>query len=152
MTVRRISLALVGATAILLAVALVLIGRATVDTHKARDAGYQKGRDAGYFDGLRAGEAQGRQEGRALQEGQSLPAGSRQPVQDAFNAGYVAGANDVFSGYDGGWALTTPYVVTLEQGSGHIVYRVSSRDPLQPGLDYYLCPNGHELCQQPHHR
>jgi len=102
-----------------------------------------------YFDGLRAGEAQGREEGRMLQLGQSLPAASRQPVSDAFKAGYVAGTNDAFAGYDGGWAPATLYVVTLERGDGPIVYRISSRVPLQPGVDYYLCPNGHDLCQQP---
>ena len=101
-----------------------------------------------YFAGLRVGEAQGRQEGRALQEGASLPRGSRQPVTDAFNAGYAEGTNDAFAGYDGGWALSAPYVITLEEGSGQIVYRISSRTPIAANVNYYLCADGHDICQE----
>jgi len=112
-------------------------------------SGDQAGYNDGYLDGLSAGQAQGRREGRALQEGAALPAGARQPVQDAFTAGYSAGANDVFGQYDGGWDLSTPYLVTIEQGSGPIAYRIATREALQPGVDYYLCPDGHHVCQQP---
>jgi hypothetical protein len=101
----------------------------------------------GYLDGLRAGQAQGRLEGRAEQEGAALPPGDRARVQDAFEAGYTAGANDAFAGYDGGWTLGVPWIVTLERGSGQIDYRFSSRTPVQPGVDYSLCPDGRGLCQ-----
>ena len=37
---------------------------------------------------------------------------------------------------------------TVEQGSAPIAYRIGSRTALQPGIDYYLCPDGHGLCQQ----
>jgi hypothetical protein len=135
--------------ALVLAAGLYLAGRASKDTVAAQDGSYQAGQSAGYLEGLSAGQAQGRQEGRALQEGVALPADSRQPVQDAFTAGYTAGANDVFGQYDGGWYLSTPYVITVEQGSGPIAYRIGSRTALVPGIDYYLCPDGHGLCQQP---
>lgn len=102
-----------------------------------------------YFDGLRAGEAQGRMDGRALQEGVALPRGQRNAVRHAFNAGYVAGMNDAFAGYDGGWALHVPWIITLDGGWGQIVYRIHGREPVRPGVNYYLCPNGRSLCQQP---
>ena len=51
-----------------------------------------------YFDGLRVGAAQGRLEGRALQIGDTVPPGSRHAVEDAFKAGYAAGANDAVAG------------------------------------------------------
>jgi hypothetical protein len=99
-----------------------------------------------YFDGLRVGAAQGRLEGRALQIGDTVPPGSRHAVEDAFKAGYAAGSNDAFTGFDGGWALATPYVVMLAPGSAGITYRIDSRVPLEPNVNYYLCANGHSLC------
>ena len=91
---------------------------------------------------------EGRRIGRVLQEGASVPAGSRAAVRSAFNSGYAAGANDAFAGYDGGWAMGVPYIVVLEPGDGQIVYRIKSREQLDPKLAYYLCASGHELCHQ----
>ena len=71
------------------------------------------------------GRALGVREGRALQASASTPRGTRA----AFEAGYAAGANDVFGGFDGGWSLDTPYVITLRKGSGAITYRIDSRRP-----------------------
>lgn len=148
MSSRRWTLAAGSVLVVLLAGGLLLLGRLKAGTAPDQDAGYQAGHSAGYLEGLSAGQAQGRQEGRALQEGVALPADSRQPVQDAFTAGYTAGANDVFGQYDGGWYLSTPYVITVEQGSAPIAYRIGSRTALVPGIDYYLCPDGRGLCQQ----
>ncbi len=132
---------------------LFALGRATVDRDAARADGYRAGQSAGqsdgYFAGLRVGEARGRQEGRAQQAEASAPNGSGKSVADAFNAGYTAGTNDAFAGYDGGWALSAPYVVTLQPGDGRIVYRISSRTALERNVNYFLCPNGRELCQEP---
>jgi hypothetical protein len=107
--------------------------------------------DAGkaYLDGLMAGEAQGREEGRALELGRTLPADVRSAAEAAFKAGYAAGAVDVFGGYDGGWAMGEPYVVTLAPGPVGITYRIGGRVPMQPGIAYFLCPDGHSLCQAP---
>ena len=63
--------------------------------------------------------AAGVEEGRALQQ----PAQAR----DAFKAGYAAGANDVFGGYDGGWDYGRPYVITLKKGSNGVTYVIASR-------------------------
>lgn len=139
----------VSALALVLAAGLFVAGRASTDTTAAQAAGDQAADSAGYLEGLRAGQAQGRQEGRALQEGAALPPDSRQPVQDAFTAGYAAGANDVFGQYDGGWYLFTPYVITVKQGSGPIAYRIGSRTALAPGISYYLCTDGHGVCHEP---
>jgi hypothetical protein len=84
---------------------------------------------SGYGTGLAAGLAQGVQEGRALQEGLALPADARDVATAAFKAGYRAGANDVFGGYDGGWSLGTPYLITLAAGSDGVTYRIASRTP-----------------------
>jgi hypothetical protein len=121
---------------------LVAVGRVTAGIHAPHDASYR----AGYSDGIQIGEAQGRQEGRAEQEGAAASTASASAAENSFNDGYAAGDNDAFSGYDGGWALATPYIVTLQQGTGPIVYRFASRAPLQPGIDYYLCAHG--VCQQ----
>lgn len=133
------------AAAGLVAAALVWIGRETAPTGAPSS---ETVRSDAYLAGLRAGEAQGRQEGRALQEGASLPSSSRQPVTDAFNAGYADGMNDAFAGGDGGWDLSVPYLITLEKGSGRIVYRISSHAPVAANVNYYLCADGHTSCQE----
>ena len=94
-----------------LAAGAFALGRSTADTHAGHDAGVREGRAAGI------------EEGRALQATGSSPASTRA----AFDAGYAAGANDVFGGFDGGWALSEPYVITLARGSGAVTYRIDSR-------------------------
>lgn len=102
-----------------------------------------------YLDGLLAGQAQGREEGRALEIGATLPADEQAAIQAAFKAGYSAGANDAFTGYDGGWVMALPYVVMLVPGAGPITYRIASRTPFEPGIAYFLCPDGRTLCEAP---
>jgi hypothetical protein len=131
--------------AVLAVPALVEVGRITADPSGRRTV---VDRSDDYFDGLQVGEAQGRREGRGLQEGIALPANAQRPVRDAFDDGYAAGANDVFAGYDGGWTIGAPYVVTVAEGSGHIVYRIRTREQLKPNVNYYLCRDGHNLCQE----
>ena len=133
---------------VLLGAGLFLLGRNSNDPEPARIAGYTQGQSDGYLAGLRAGEARGEQAGRALQEGIALPPDAQQPVQDAFNAGYVAGANSAFSQYDGGWGLGEPYVVTVEAGESPIAYRFSSRTTMKASTNYYLCADGTALCQE----
>jgi type II secretory pathway pseudopilin PulG len=145
---RLLVILLIGA---LLAVGLLFLGRATVDTAAARRSGQANARLDGYFDGLRVGAAQGRQQGRAEQELGNLPAGSTAAAKRAFDDGYVAGTNDVFAGYDGGWATGVPYVITIELGTGDIVYRIVDRDRIEPGVAYFLCASGHGLCHTPRH-
>ncbi|MEA2420877.1 MAG: hypothetical protein QOE60_3083, partial [Thermoleophilaceae bacterium] len=57
--------------------------------------------------------------------------GSRHAARRAFAAGYADGANDAFGGFDGGWSLSTPYVITLRKGTGAIAYRIESRRPVR---------------------
>jgi hypothetical protein len=66
----------------------------------------------------------------------------------SYAAGHTAGEDDVFAGYDGGWDTTVPYVVSIAVGAGPVVYRIAARTPLQAGVNYYLCTDGHTLCQQ----
>ncbi len=134
--------------AMIIAIGLFALGYATAHGSAGRLGSYTSVRTDSYLAGLREGQTLGRQEGRALQEGPTLPVDSRQPVQDAFNAGYAAGANDVFNGYDGGWEISQPYLVVLEPGTGQIAYRVSSRTLIQARVNYFLCPAGREICEQ----
>lgn len=134
---------LVGAlSAAVLAAGMFALGRETAPDPASRYS-------AGYGAGLAAGRAQGVQEGRALQEGLALPADARDVATAAFNSGYRAGANDIFGGYDGGWSIGTPYLVTLDAGSGGVTYRISSRTSVQRGVNYHLCPQRPAICQEP---
>ena len=99
------------AAAVALAVGGFALGRAGADTGAGHDAG------------VREGHAAGLQEGRALQAGGAAGRGARA----AFDTGYADGANDVFAGFDGGWSLSQPYVITLARGSGAITYRIDTR-------------------------
>jgi hypothetical protein len=142
MTRVRMSALLTILVAAVLAAGMFALGRATGPDPAS-------GYGAGYGAGLAAGRAQGVQEGRALQEGLALPADARDAATAAFNAGYRAGANDVFGGYDGGWSLGTPYLITLVAGSDGVTYRISSRTPVRGGVNYYLCPERPAICQEP---
>jgi hypothetical protein len=113
-----------------LAAGLVVLGRATApDPATARARGYHEGTTAGYAGGFAAGRAVGLQEGQALAESAGSAPTDRTRVKDAFNDGYRAGANSVFSGYDGGWSLGRPYVVVLAKGANGITYRITARTP-----------------------
>jgi hypothetical protein len=125
---------------------LFLLGRHSVDSGGAHDRGYA----AGYSSGLQHGEARGLQEGRAFQVTEALPKDAKAAARAEFNSGYAAGANDVFSGYDGGWYVSSPYLITLARGSGLITYGIGSRTRLAAGVDYFLCPHAHTVCHRPH--
>jgi hypothetical protein len=62
-------------------------------------------------------------------------------------ASYRAGREDAFSGFDGGWAYATPYIVTLTRGGPGITYRFARRWPMRPGIEYRAC--GHGVCERP---
>jgi hypothetical protein len=123
-------------------VAFFVLGRLTA-------GGYDAGTRDGHAAGLREGQAQGRREGQTYQAAQSAPTTSRKAVAAAFANGYAAGANDVFVGYDGGWGLSAPYVVTLGKGSGPVTYRIDSRTGMHAGVNYYLCTGTATLCEEP---
>jgi hypothetical protein len=114
-----------GLGALLLAAGMFVAGRSTVDTGAARSQGYAAGQAAGEADGLRLG--------RALQAA-PVPGTAR----DAYQAGYAAGANDVFAGYDGGWDTCSPYVIVLVPGDNGVTYRIASRAKAPAG-NYYRC-------------
>lgn len=141
--VRRTAVLVAG---LVLAAAAFLLGRATAPDRPAGGTGDSAG---SYVAGVQAGEAEGRAEGRAEQVGSALPADQRAAARAAFEAGYAAGADDAFAGYDGGWTLGVPWVVTLEHGAGPVAYRIAQRTPLVPGVDYSLCADGRTLCQRP---
>jgi hypothetical protein len=86
--------------------------------------------EGGYAAGLKAGHAVGLAEGRGLQVAEELPAARRADVVAQFRAGYRAGADDVFSGYDGGWQLGRRYAVVLGPGVAGAAYRITDRAEL----------------------
>jgi hypothetical protein len=118
----------VGLACVVVAGGLFALGRLTADDDDSGDAGSAAAATARAA-GLREGRAAGLSEGRALQASEAAAPGARRATRRAFAAGYTAGANDVFGGFDGGWSLSTPYVITLRHGSGPITYRIDSRRP-----------------------
>ena len=140
---RHAKLLAIVVVALAIGAALFVLGRGTAPTSHAPRASIGT-----YIDGLRDGAAQGREQGRAFQVGAQLAANDRHIARDAFRAGYAAGANDVFAGYDGGWTFSAPWVITLAPGNTGIDYRILGRTPLDPGISYYLCPDGRSLCHQ----
>ena len=144
MVSRRAKLVVTIVVGLVAAAGLFLLGRVTAPTPKSRTPSI-----GGYIAGLRDGAAQGREVGRALQVGAELPAGDRHIAHDAFRAGYAAGANDVFAGYDGGWTFGVPWLVTLTRGGPDISYRIRQRTAVEPGVSYFLCPDHRSLCHEP---
>ena len=133
--------------AILAAAALVGLGRLTAPSPAAaRARGYHDGTTAGYADGFSAGHAQGLREGQAIAQTASLPPASRARAKAAFDAGYRAGANATFSGWDGGWSLGQPYVIVLTRGAGGITYRIAARTPC-PAAPATATPTSLLACQ-----
>jgi hypothetical protein len=126
------------------AIGAFLVGRGTA--HSSPAAGTA---GADYANGFQVGRAVGVQEGRALQVGQTLTGPDRDAASSAFGSGYVAGINDAFGGYDGGWSFAAPYLITLDAGTGGATYRIASRTAMQPGVNYFVCPGGSGICQQP---
>lgn len=90
------------------------------------------------------GYAAGVRDGRAEQGTLGLPATDKQ----IFESGYEAGATDAFAGFDGGWDHKIPYAIVLTPGDD-ITYQIASRVQFTAGVAYYLCPDGHSICQQP---
>ncbi|MGN6333848.1 MAG: hypothetical protein ACTHOD_19710 [Motilibacteraceae bacterium] len=124
---RRVALALlVPLAAMLVAGTGFLLGRLS------SGHGPSRGYEQGYRAGLDVGQSEGIEQGRALQLGLSVPPSSRSAAQRAFEAGYAAGANDIFGTYDGGWAFGRPYLVVLEPGEHGLTYRIARREELRP--------------------
>lgn len=136
---RRRRMVLAAVAGLIAAAAVFGLGRLSVGSPKPSPVG-------GYFDGLRVGQAQGREVGRAQQAGAALPAKDKHVARDAFKAGYAAGANDAFAGYDGGWTFGVPWIITLEPGDSTIAYRIRDRTPIEPGVAYFLCADRRTLC------
>jgi hypothetical protein len=67
-------------------------------------------------------------------------------ARGSFTAGYLAGREDAFSGYDGGWSYATPYIVILRRGGRRITYRFARRWPMVPGNEYRIC--GRTVCSR----
>ncbi len=64
----------------------------------------------------------------------------------SFDAGYLAGREAAFAGYDGGWGYGDPYIIRLGRGGPGVTYRIAGRLPLLPRREYRLC--GRSVCSQ----
>ena len=60
-------------------------------------------------------------------------------TRQSYARGYLAGREDVFLGYDGGWGYDEPYIIVLRRGGPGITYRIARRWPLQRGIEYHAC-------------
>jgi hypothetical protein len=70
------------------------------------------------------------------------------PRPGTYDAGYLAGREDAFSGFDGGWVLGDPYIVILRRGRPGLTYRFARRWPLEPGREYRTCARDF-ICSRP---
>jgi hypothetical protein len=77
--------------------------------------------------------------GRASVDRRKAPA-----ARGSFEDGYRSGREAAFSGFDGGWAYGTPYIVVLRRGGAGATYRFARRWPVAPGIEYRLC--GGTIC------
>jgi hypothetical protein len=68
-------------------------------------------------------------------------------TRGSYDAGYLAGRDAAFGGFDGGWAYGAPYIVVLQRGGPGITYRVAHRIPMQSGVAYRRC--GSQVCSSP---
>lgn len=68
--------------------------------------------------------------------GRATAPAARAPVP---RGGYLAGREDAFSGFDGGWSYRLPYIVTLRRGGPGITYAFARRWPLTAGREYRAC-------------
>jgi hypothetical protein len=64
------------------------------------------------------------------------------PARGSFEDGLRSGREAAFSGFDGGWAYGKPYIVVLQRGGPEITYRIATRRPLLPGVEYSACAGG----------
>jgi hypothetical protein len=64
-----------------------------------------------------------------------------------YTAGYLAGREDAFSGYDGGWGYGEPYIVVLRRAGPRITYEFAERWPMLGGVEYRAC--GRRVCSRP---
>jgi hypothetical protein len=60
-------------------------------------------------------------------------------ARGSFAAGYLAGREDAFGAYDGGWGYAEPYIITLRRAGPGITYRIGRRWPMHPGIEYRVC-------------
>jgi hypothetical protein len=67
-------------------------------------------------------------------------------ARQSFARGYLAGREDVFLGYDGGWGYAEPYIIVLRRGGPGITYRIARRWPMQGGIEYRAC--AHIVCSR----
>jgi hypothetical protein len=80
----------------------------------------------------------------AFVAGRSTDGARGRSQRGSFDAGYLAGREAAFGGYDGGWAYGAPYIVVLQRGGPGITYRVAARIPMLPGSEYRRCEG--EIC------
>jgi hypothetical protein len=71
---------------------------------------------------------------------------ARDHTPAGYRAGYLAGREDAFGDYDGGWGYGEPYVVVLRRPSPQITYAFAERWPMEPGIEYRVC--GKSVCSR----
>lgn len=142
---RKKQLGILSAVAVVLIVAAFFGGKAV--EKKNYDPGkdgyneiYAAGAKSGTAAGQRAGQAQGQKEGEA----KGTEKGKSQGVAEGTADGAAAALGNFST-----WSTSTPYVVTMDQGSGDVPYTVASRTLMQPDTFYKICSSGTGVCSEP---
>ena len=75
--------------------------------------------------------------------------GKAQGQAEGDATGVKNGANAALGGF-GGWDTKSPYIITMETGSGNVPYTISSRQPMSPNNAYRICAGTtDQLCAIP---
>lgn len=141
---RKKQLGILSAVAAVLIVAAFFGGKAV--EKKNYDPGkdgyneiYAAGAKSGTAAGTKAGQAQGQKEGEA----KGTEKGKQQGVAEGTADGAAAALGNFSS-----WSTSTPYVITMDQGSGDVPYSVASRTLMQPDTFYKICASGTGVCTE----
>lgn len=135
---------------ILSAVAAILIVAAFFGGKAVEKKNYEEGQD-GYNEIYNAGAASGAAAGKKAGQAQGQKSGEAEGTEKGKQQGVAEGTADGAAaalGNFSNWSTTTPYVITMDQGSGDVPYTVASRTLMQPDTFYKICASGSGVCTE----
>lgn len=136
---------------ILSVVAAILIVAAFFGGKAVEKKNYDPGKDGYneiYAAGAKSGTAAGQKSGQEQGQKEGEASGTEKGKQEGVAQGTADGANAALGNF-GSWNTSTPYAVTMEQGSGDVPYQVASRVLFQPNTFYKICASGTGICSEP---
>lgn len=137
---------------ILSAVAAVLIVAAFFGGKAVEKKNYDPGKDGyneiyakGAADGNAAGQKSGEASGQAQGEKEGVAKGTEKGQAEGEATGTADGASQALGGFSS-WSTDSPYVVTMDSGSGDVPYVVQNRTQMEPDTNYKICSSGSGIC------